>query len=154
MSAEVVLSIPAGDSYRLVQRHLVHACPASYRNFRRTRFVTFRQVGSLMERLYPLLAVLEVHHRDAAELAALPEEVGDRVRRYVEEGIRDIWPDFTPDGGKTRFYILGREDQEPLPHRPVMARPSVAWCYFRLQDLRNPDLRQLEVASRTGSASP
>jgi len=142
-----VLSIPAGRTFTLVEKHKIHACPdTSDYNYRPARYMAFRKSGGEMDALYPFEQVLTVDPYDATTVGNLEGDVGKRIVAYIEERHRTAG--FRHQGEKYKFYNLLEESKVDLPHRPQMVPNGRGHCYFTLEEMLSGK-KVVQLASKT-----
>jgi hypothetical protein len=147
MSFELVLSIPAGASSHLVEKHAIYSCPATYARYARTRYMTIRRQGGGMRTLYGLTDIVEADEVDQTELQRLTAADRQRLNAYLDD-VHVLWGDrFTP--GRRRFFIFSTTDQKRLAHDPVMKPNRRGRCLLRYADLMDPAIAVVEPASKS-----
>lgn len=129
-----ILSVPAGKTFNEITNHHIHACPLSY-NYRDSLFITFRQKGGIMDKLYKIEHILELDpsnhsiHQIVRD-RGLPYE--QRLLSYLKDRIAGYG--FTHDE-QYRFYILSEEEYISLPHKPHPEKNNVGPRYYTLAEL-------------------
>lgn len=112
-----VLSVPAGISYELIQKHRIYSCPDSY-NYQSVRLISPRTAEGFMENIF---TIRRIHTADPKHLeqAELSDDDRSRIAAYISDaqptGILNRSGEFRFN--IFRFYIL---DAEPttLKHCP------------------------------------
>lgn len=139
-----VVSIPAGNTLPLVNRHGIYSCPVSY-PVRESLYATFRETGSTMDRLFLIQDHLELPCSVEAiqNDTNLPDTERTRILAYLKDPdaaktIKELNPENPAFGTPVRFYILDRERVVWLPYAAKMENPNVATVYYTLRELLDP----------------
>jgi hypothetical protein len=135
-----VLSIPAGDTYNLVQNYNVYACPNNKNySYKQSIFVTFREQDSEMTNLYKIEDIIILNPSIQEELRALqnstlPQGTINRILNYIRNDNRGN------NNEEKRFYILSTTEIIPLDHNPRPDRIIQKHTYFTLKDILTKDV--------------
>ena len=132
-SANMVLSVPVGETGHFVGNYRVHACPDNF-SYRPTEYLTFRKSGGVMSEMFRIsenLTLILDPFDDAAINVHASEHYFDRLKGYI--GSRRRQQSFSNE--PYRFYILNEDDLTSLPHKPAMLANSQGHCYFTADDL-------------------
>lgn len=131
--ANMVLSVPVGETGHFVGSYRVHACPDNF-SYRPTEYLTFRKSGGFMSEMFRIndnqTLVLDPFD-DAAINLHVSEHFFDRLKGYI--GSRRRQQSFSNE--PYRFYILNEDNVTSLPHKPAMLANSQGHCYFTADDL-------------------
>ncbi len=129
-----VLSIPAGTSIDFIRNHNVHACPDTKGyQYKDAIFLTFRESGGVMERLYKIEKVIKLDPNSPSLESEIRElEFNQRIQGYISER-KEKWVFGT--NCKYRFYILSETDQIILKHKPKPKKSSQGHRYFTLSQI-------------------
>lgn len=134
-ASHLVLSVPAGKTYAIINRHLVYSCPAAY-TYKSTPMITFRTAppAAAMEKVFTIQQIELADPLNIQGTCTADTALRARIAAYVAAA--------RPAGvlvktGKYRFYILDPKDVLPLPHAPTSIEPSKGPLYFSLADLQS-----------------
>ncbi|BDH60310.1 hypothetical protein MTP04_04400 [Lysinibacillus sp. PLM2] len=129
-----VLSVPAGKTFNEIAKYNIHACPVSY-NYRDSLFITFRQKGGVMERLYKVEKVIVIDPRSDSMIEVVAESeplYKERILSYIRE--RKSKYGFNHDE-EYRFYVLSEKEIISLPHTPHPERNNSGPRYYSLSEI-------------------
>jgi hypothetical protein len=130
--AELVLSIPASGTIKLINNYMVHAFPHP-RSYKLDNYVTFREKGSFMERMFTLQNTVVFNpFNDEIEEAIKYLEEEDKVRIISYVSNRKKAFGFNTPNNPYMFWIL--KLHQILNHTP---RPmdTVAMSIFHTMNL-------------------
>jgi hypothetical protein len=145
-NSDLVLSIPAGTSSHLVEKHAIYSCPATYGKYAQTPYMTIRGQGGEMRTLYRVTAIVEAEDVDTTQLAELGATDRQRLDAYLADMQELFGERYTP--GRRRFFIFSTTDQIPLPHAPEMRPNRRGRCLLRYVDLVDSSKAVVEPASK------
>jgi hypothetical protein len=133
----IVLSVPAGFTYDLIQEHLIYSCPDTRAyQYRPTVFLTPRTGNGHMEKLFTVAQIVRLNPLDIRATFDISEEILDRIRGYLgvaqNKGVLE-------EPGFYRFYILDADSITPLPHNPQPTTRLQGAAYFRKSCLLSGD---------------
>ena len=124
-----ILSVAAGKTKGLVDRHHIHSCPDHYA-YKRTKYITFRAGGTgEMDALYEINKILIIPS-DARDNLGMLENNGlivDEVQRLI--GYMKV----NPFPENDRYYILSRAKE--LTHRPRPREVNPKTLYYSLGEI-------------------
>jgi len=134
-----VLSIPAGRSFADIERFNIYVCPDSKKdkykkyNYKRSLFVTFREAGSVMKKLYKIDDIIILNTSNQNEVESLqnstyPNNVKNRILEYIKE--TNHFQNFDE-----RFYILSETDSIELQNNPKAVKPPRGHVYYTLKEI-------------------
>jgi len=156
---EEVLSIPAGDSYQFIYRYGVHAFPVynhnkdgqktRKRSYRSSRFVTFRETGGLMTKLYTLQDTVILNPRKPLELRKIDPKYRARISNYINDRATN-WR-FSYDE-EYQFFLLefAYSVTKKLP-RNLQGHTYLTFDYFGLKEEKLP--KPIEGSDRGSNKS-
>lgn len=134
---DLVLSVPAGGTFDLIEKYHVHAFPnkKSY-NYKKTFYITFRQKGGgMMRRVYKIVEKIKmnphIHNSIKSSLETNPMYAG-RLKGYITERIKDFGFE---QGDEYLFYLLSTEEIIDLPHLPRPQANNAGPRYYSLSTL-------------------
>lgn len=143
LASDLVISVPAGKSYAIINQHLIYSCPAAY-TYKSTPLITFRTAppAAKMEKVFTIEQIVSANPTDIEGTCKVEPDLRSRIATYVSAA--------RPAGvlnrpGIYRFYILSRSNVLMLPHAPKPDEPSKGLLYFSLGDLQsgNPTVTPL-----------
>ena len=141
-----VLSIPAGKTINLVEKHLIYECPdkEEYR-YKKPIFITFRDKGGgVMRKLYKIEDILVFNPTINSDIDRVNDYLKDariknRLKNYIYDSIYE-------DSEEKRFYILSAEEIIQLNNMPKPERNNAKFTYYRLFDILTKNI--VKPASR------
>jgi len=129
-----VLSIPAGKSFTDIDNFNIYVCPNSKKyNYKRSLFVTFREKGSVMKKLYKIDDIIILNTSNQSEIESLrnstySENTKRRILEYIDATKHS--QDFDE-----KFYILSETDSIELQNKPKSAKPPQGPVYYTLKEI-------------------
>jgi hypothetical protein len=131
--AELVLSIPASGTIKLINNYMVHAFPHP-RSYKLDNYVTFREKGSFMERMFTLQNTVVFNpFNDEIEEAIKYLEEEDKVRIISYVSNRKKAFGFNTPNHPYMFWIL--KLHQILNHTPRPIYGYSGHVYFSYNEL-------------------
>lgn len=132
-----VLSVPAGDTFDIIQSYNIHACPDSY-SYKTPLFITFRNKGGgEMKKLYKIKDIIVFDPTNTSYVDNLKENnlnYFDRLMGYLVE--RKNTYGFNHEREYYRFYILSETEQIELNHGPKPNKANNSGArYYSLSEI-------------------
>lgn len=143
-----VLSIPGRYATQIIEDNklLVYACP-SKRSHKRSIYVTFRQVGGWMDKLYKIRDVLVLMPSSQATFERLRENDNPYLKdieKYLEVtknlGWADEWKNI-----EHKFYFLDKNEIVKLPRKKKYRTGLQKHTYFKLSQLFSTEDEYVEI---------
>lgn len=132
-----VLSVPAGDTFEIIEKYNIHACPntQSY-NYKSSLFITFRKKkGGEMKKIYGIGDVIILNPNDISQLESIKEldlKYIDRLLNYIEERKQGLG---FRKAEEYRFYILSESNRITLTHCPKPPSNNPGGWYYKLSEV-------------------
>ncbi|MEH7181111.1 phospholipase D-like domain-containing protein [Neobacillus vireti] len=131
-----ILSVPAGGTIHLIEKHFVHAHPiSSGYNYTPTKYITFRKAnGGVMDKIYSINKMFPLEMKEwSSEIEKI--DISETVKENVIDYIVNRYRDFEFDkSSKYKFYLLSLHCDLPNePHPPT--NNAGGWLYT-LKDLK------------------
>lgn len=132
-----VLSVPAGDTFDIIEKHNIHACPntQSY-NYKSSLFVTFRKrKGGEMKKLYGIDDVIILDPNNLSQLESIKEldlKYIVRLLSYIEERKKGLGFE---KAKYYRFYILSESNNITLVNCPKPPCNNPGGWYYKLSEI-------------------
>lgn len=142
-----VLSVPAGETFDIIKKYNIHACPSSY-SYKSPIFITFRNKGGgNMETLYKIEGILLLDPHDFSYKTILESSAlsySKRLLDYIEERKSNWKFEKLED---YRFYILSETEQIALKHKPKPSVNNTGPRYYSLAEMLsgNPEVNVASV---------
>lgn len=130
----VVLSVPIGGTYNIVEKYAIHAHPYDYPYKTQTKYITFRYPnGGQMKSVYEIVETLEIDVSDwrrVIEERDFSKAIENRLVNYLIDRKNGFnYEKAVP----YKFYIL--DEKYELPNCPRPTRNNSGGWYYRLGDL-------------------
>jgi hypothetical protein len=136
---EEVASLPAGETAALIEKYQVYSCRAISGNARlkKSLFMTFREKGGAMSRLYKLETLITLNPLKPGALEGLKNSNSDpghikRLLGYIKDYPKYRGP-FTDED--RLFYVFSTDGNIDLPHKPKPAKTGVFNAYYTLKEI-------------------
>ncbi len=135
-----VYSIPAGKtSYKYLSDDiLMYECPnnGKYKMKKKPLYVTFRKSGGgEMEKLFGLEEVIILNPAKELENFLMSDYDAD-IRKRVQMYCESLWENVDYPNEEKQFFILSRDNQIELKHRPRPSQRNNAYrVYYNLADI-------------------
>lgn len=134
---EKVLSVPAGGTYKLIERYSVHAFPESRTYaYQDNKYITFRQKnGGKMKKIHTIVKTFYLDPESTnsiEELKGITQDEISRITKYIEERKTNFAFD---QASVYTFMILSESEGVDLPHEPRPERNNTGPRYYWLKDL-------------------
>lgn len=130
-----VLSVPAGNTFNMIKKYNIHACPSSY-SYQSPIFITFRNKGGgNKEILYKIDEILLLNPHDFSYKTVLENnkfKYSKRLLDYIEERKSEWKFESNED---YRFYVLSETEQIVLKHCPKPAVNNPGPRYYSLAEI-------------------
>ncbi len=133
---EEVLSIPAGDTIKLVEEFLVYECPdTSNYNYKKPIYITFRKYGGgEMSELYKIDEIIILNPSVESDIDRIKDfDLDDKSKERLKKYIKKFG--YNESDHEKRFYILSDDEIIPLPNKPRPKRNNAKFTYYRLSDI-------------------
>jgi hypothetical protein len=141
---EEVLSLPAGKTSDLIQKHKVYSCKANSRNAKDKRplFMAFREKGGAMSTLYKLEYSVRMDPKAPNAIEKLENSDADpghikRIKEYLESfpRLEESFPaeDYT-------FYVFSTDCNIDLPNKPRPAKNNTPLTYYTLKQMLEEEI--------------
>jgi len=132
-----VLSIPAGKTIELVEKHLVYECPnTKYYQYKKPIFLAFRKSGGgEMSQLYKIEEIIVLNPTVESEIEVIKDsDLDSQIKNRLLKFIKNNGYDDELDHEK-RFYILSDDEIIDLPNNPKPKINNSKFTYYRLSDM-------------------
>jgi hypothetical protein len=143
---EEVVSIPAGGTMKLIEKHKVYTCPISHRNadLKKSLYMTFRDKnGGEMSTLYKLVDTIIFNPDDSNEIDRLRESnINPDIIGQIEEYLKEKdWQ----DNEDCKFFIFSLDGNIELPKKPRPPRNNLGCWYYKLKDLLEKEVVEVDL---------
>jgi hypothetical protein len=134
-----VLSLPAGDTSELIQKHQVYSCRAESGNNKAKKplFMAFRERGGAMSTLYKLeeKILLDLNAPNALEKLENSGVNPGHIKR-IKGYIKDYRQQQGSFSGKDRvFYVFSTDCNIDLPNKPKPSKTITGSTYYTLKEM-------------------
>ena len=135
-----ILSIPAGNTYKLVSKTKIYCCPVGGKYNARAQshplYLAFRKKGSIMEELYKVRDILELTRPVVDDIKPfLKNTYGDEVLRNIE--------DWDPKEGQpaelSYVFLLDGDNTIQLPKKVKLNYKCQQHSELSFRDVFNPN---------------
>jgi hypothetical protein len=149
---EEVVSLPAGETIELIEEYQVYSCRTGNKNdrFKRPLYITFREKGGFMPKLYKLETIITLNPTDPAALRGLKNSTADpdhikRIEGYIKDypGQRR-----RPFEDKDRLFFVFSTDTIDLPNKPKPAKNNAYTAHYTLKQILTEKILETKTAQK------
>lgn len=148
---EEVLSLPAGRTSALIQKHQVYSCEAESKNAncRTPLYMAFREKdGGAMSTLYKLEDKIQLDPKALEQLENSDTAPGHikRIKGYID-ALFSREPDPFPNGDHL-FYVFSTDNNIDLPKKPRPFKSNTSPVYYTLKQMLEEEILKPRNAVR------